>query len=1355
MDPADKSVAAAPRHRAAPKRWAAFALAGCGLTCVLVAMYLLIGERPASAPPAGPPGPANAPTGSPSATTPTGPPPPATPLDPLLSPTHVALSFQPVFSLDSAGALLVAWSPDGQTLATGQGNSVELWAAASGQFLRSFDVYAVSSLAWAPDSRLLTVGDSGNSIRVLDTRAGVELHLRPADVPATPNADAVWSPDGRLIASRFVDQPSAGTPLPVAPIANTQIARPVAPGGSYGAVRLWDPASGQTVRTILMPHHPEVDPAVGSLPVLHVAWAADGRYLATFSMYSDVYVWDPATGSLLQTLPLTGVTPYDETTPALAWQPGGHILAVIAGRVVDLWDADSGRFLRALPDATPPPPPLPTAIPTVPDPLHPTPTWPPPPVPTDAQGRPIIPPSPPPYLSPTPSPTYVYHDQGYRAPGGLGWAPDGRVLASFDGHYIRLWDGRPGGAARAPVRRMRTDGTVLKIAWSPDSGLLASLDSTASQPAPVYLLPGADQPGWPVATLRVWDPASGRALATILSGQVSDFAWAPDGRALAVRTGRAVAVWRVADTLLAPSPTPPPSPQASETPLASATPLAVCGAWSVVPVPAGSAVASELRGVAVGGSGEGWAVGYSSTSPLDPAAPQPRAPRALILHRNGRAPSARWEQVPSPTGESDSVLNGVAVIANPATHVTEAWAVGYAAGPHPERRALILHWDGQAWRQTPAPDVAGLDSSLNAVAGSVPNDVWAVGALGGRHTLVLHWDGTRWARVPSPSPGIDLNELTAGAAGGPGQVWVAGTYLYQGMPIGAPQGEPLVLRWDGGHWKPLAVPLAGAYASALAVLPDGTGWLAGGYDGEGGGAGALARLLGNFGQPAAYPPLGTTDASGQSSVPASGLSGLVGRDPADAWAVGHYSDAGYIGAWRPHTLTLHWDGAVWSRVPSPDAGGEGSTLGAVAAEPGGLWAVGHAGPADKPQALILRFAGPWCSPPSVPPTSPAATPSPVSQAQPGCALAWHSAPDDGAGGLNAVAVLPGGEAWAVGRTNGTPARTLIKRWDGTRWVQAPSPSVDLAENNLYGIAGRAANDIWAVGSYYTPSHSGPVAAGSKPLVLHWDGTAWRMLTIPDPAAAGGELRGVAALSRDDVWAAGYRHLPPGPQVAFERLETLLAHWDGRVWRIVPSPNPGQVTNSLQAIAGTASDDVWAVGSRADRGTRLEFAGDTGTLILHWDGKQWVQAPSPNEPSWINSLSAVSARTKDDIWAVGGANGGEHTDPLALHWDGKQWRIMPVPKSTSHNGGWLNGVAALARQDVWAVGVDQPAALIEHWNGRQWSGAPLPPLAPGAEGLFGALMAVAAFSPSSLWAVGQAERGGALTVRFSDQGCPGP
>ncbi|HUS16383.1 MAG TPA: hypothetical protein VM536_15405, partial [Chloroflexia bacterium] len=1036
MTGADKPVEAAPHPTAARKRWAVLGLGGCGLALVLVAVYAGITTPPANAPPAGPPVPQTAPAGVPSTPMSTGTPAPAAAQDPLLIPTRAAISVEPAFSLDTAGALLIAWSPDGRLLATGQGNSVEVWAAATGQFLRSFDVYAVSSLVWAPDSSFLTVGDSGNAIRVLDVQAGEELHPRPPGLPATPNADAVWSPDGRLVASRYVDQPSSGTPLPVAPIANPQIARPVAPGGSYGAVRLWDPASGQTVRALLMPHHPEADPGAGSLPVLHMAWADDGRYLATYSKYADVYVWDPANGSLLQTVPLTGVTPYDDATPALAWQPGGHLLAVIADRVVDLWDADSGRLLRALPDAPPPPPPLPTALPTLPDPRYPAPRPPPPPLPTDAGGRPILPPSPPPYLSPTPPPTYVYQDQGYRAPGGIAWAPDGRLLASFDGHYVRLWDGRRGGAGSAPLRRMRTDGLVSKIAWAPDGGLLASLDGPATGTAPSYALPGADQSALLTATMRIWDPASGRELATIAPGQVSDFAWAPDGRRLATRTGRAVAVWRVTDMPLTPGPSPSPAPHMSATPPVSATPVPVCGAWSVVPLPATGAVASDLRAVAADGPAKLWAVGYTSASPPAPALPEPGAPRALILHWNG----ADWQQVPSPTGNTDSVLNGVAVVANSATRVSEAWAVGYTAGPHPERRALILHWDGQAWRQTPAPDVAALDGSLNAVSGSGPNDVWTVGTLAGRHTLVLHWDGTRWSRVPSPSPGIDRDELTAVQAVGPGQVWVAGSYLYQGLPIGAPQGEPLVLRWDGGYWKPLPVPLAGTYASALAGLPDGTGWLAGGYVGEGGGAGALARLRGDLGEPSTYPQLGTTEASGQSSVPESGLSGLAVRAPDEAWAVGHFTNSGSTSTASAHTLTLHWDGAVWSRVPSPDVGGDGSTLNAVSAELGALWAVGHAGPYYKPQALILRFDGPWCGTPGVPGTPPpSATPAPAAQGQPGCGLAWHSVPDDGAGPLNAVAVVPGGEAWAAGRTNGTPARTLIKRWDGARWVQVPSP----------------------------------------------------------------------------------------------------------------------------------------------------------------------------------------------------------------------------------------------------------------------------------------------------------------------------
>jgi len=115
--------------------------------------------------------------------------------------------------------------------------------------------------------------------------------------------------------------------------------------------------------------------------------------------------------------------------------------------------------------------------------------------------------------------------------------------------------------------------------------------------------------------------------------------------------------------------------------------------------------------------------------------------------------------------------------------------------------------------------------------------------------------------------------------------------------------------------------------------------------------------------------------------------------------------------------------------------------------------------------------------------------------------------------LSAVAILPNGLAWAAGTTNGTPARTLIKRWDGTGWVQVPSPSASLYNNRLYGIAVSAPNDVWAVGEYYTPGSNGSPSGNSLPLVLHWDGAIWRVVETQGLASTGAfyrELRQYAA-----------------------------------------------------------------------------------------------------------------------------------------------------------------------------------------------------------------------------------------------------
>ena len=62
-------------------------------------------------------------------------------------------------------------------------------------------------------------------------------------------------------------------------------------------------------------------------------------------------------------------------------------------------------------------------------------------------------------------------------------------------------------------------------------------------------------------------------------------------------------------------------------------------------------------------------------------------------------------------------------------------------------------------------------------------------------------------------------------------------------------------------------------------------------------------------------------------------------------------------------------------------------------------------------------------------------------------------------------------------------------------------------------------------------------------------------------------------------------------------------------------------------------------------------------------------------------------------------GRDYGGALTIHWDGSSWTIVP-----SASSGTLNGVAAVASNDVWAVGsivVGSDQTLIEHWNGSQW------------------------------------------------------
>src|SRR5207247_2313765 len=76
--------------------------------------------------------------------------------------------------------------------------------------------------------------------------------------------------------------------------------------------------------------------------------------------------------------------------------------------------------------------------------------------------------------------------------------------------------------------------------------------------------------------------------------------------------------------------------------------------------------------------------------------------------------------------------------------------------------------------------------------------------------------------------------------------------------------------------------------------------------------------------------------------------------------------------------------------------------------------------------------------------------------------------------------------------------------------------------------------------------------------LHWDGSAWSIVATPNAPMDWSRLYGVAATSSNDVWAVG-----ASQDVASVPGRTLIEHWDGSAWSIVPSPSPGAVVNELR------------------------------------------------------------------------------------------------------------------------------------------------------------------------------------------------
>jgi hypothetical protein len=282
--------------------------------------------------------------------------------------------------------------------------------------------------------------------------------------------------------------------------------------------------------------------------------------------------------------------------------------------------------------------------------------------------------------------------------------------------------------------------------------------------------------------------------------------------------------------------------------------------------------------------------------------------------------------------------------------------------------------------------------------------------------------------------------------------------------------------------------------------------------------------------------------------------------------------------------------------------------------------------------------------------------------------------------LTGVSASSAADAWTVGWTE--PQRytihPLAMHWNGTAWSVSASGTTALPNDTyMVGVADISSADAYAIGDN---------SAFASGYLEQWNGTTWSEVKYPLPAGAASDttLNAISANGPDDVWiVGGYLDSANG------RNETFSDHWNGTAWSLVSMPlvtgSDNQLTYQFNSIVANSPTDVWAVGGSGDNA--LEQGGSPSTtLIEHWNGSAWSIVPSPSPGTGDNLTGVTTSNASSSIWAVGHdtPSGATSAQTLTLNWNGTAWTTVTSPDNGSPS--LLNAVSTLPGSSViWAVG----------------------------------------------------------------------
>ncbi|MFJ7156737.1 hypothetical protein ACIQUQ_17540 [Streptomyces sp. NPDC101118] len=241
---------------------------------------------------------------------------------------------------------------------------------------------------------------------------------------------------------------------------------------------------------------------------------------------------------------------------------------------------------------------------------------------------------------------------------------------------------------------------------------------------------------------------------------------------------------------------------------------------------------------------------------------------------------------------------------------------------------------------------------------------------------------------------------------------------------------------------------------------------------------------------------------------------------------------------------------------------------------------------------------------------------------------------------------------------------------------------------------------------------------------------WENMTQPLPYGWKADDAQVLALGPDSVVLMETEETCPiGCEVSSHLWDRTGGSW-------VPKPPTPSDIYKFEAIAGTATDDVWTFGG-PDFGYPSAY---------HWNGTAWTRRgfTGPFFPH------AGVATARGQLMAAGTQTVSGYSRPAVQRWTGTAWSPVTVLPAPAGKNVSVDAIHQAAPNDIWVVGETTVSSgttemYVARFNGTTWTQVAAPKLTAG----FDYLRNQVAGTSTDLWITGKKSADGCHTsLRFN-------